>query len=102
MTSARRSVFLPDVPTIAESGYPGFDSVTWAAFFTTAGTPKEVIARLNAEIVRVLQLPDVKGTLLQNGFEVRTSTPEELGDAVAANIAKWARVVKAANIPKLN
>ncbi|MGK2899091.1 MAG: Bug family tripartite tricarboxylate transporter substrate binding protein [Burkholderiaceae bacterium] len=102
VTSARRSVFLPDVPTIAESGYPGFDSVTWAAFFTTAGTPKEVIARLNAEIVRVLQLPDVKGTLLQNGFEVRTSTPEELGDAVAADIAKWARVVKAANIPKLN
>lgn len=102
VTSARRSVFLPDVPTIAESGHPGFDSVTWAAFFTTAGTPKEVIARLNAEIVRVLQLPDVKGALLQNGFEVRTSTPEELGDAVAADIAKWARVVKAANIPKLN
>lgn len=102
VTSAKRTAFLPAVPSIAESGYPGFESVTWGAFFTTAGTPKDVITKLNTEIVKVLQLPEVKEKLLQNGFEVRTSTSEQLGEALAADIARWARVIKAANIPKLN
>jgi len=102
VTSARRSSLVPDIPTIAEAGYPGFESVAWTAFFAPAATPKEIVARLHAEIVRALQSPEVREKLAQSGLEVVTSSPEQLGELVEAEIAKWAKVFKAANLPKQN
>lgn len=100
VTSATRSVLLPDVPTIAESGYPGFEAGAWLGFFAPAGTPKEIIFKLHAEVVKTLQTPAVREKLLQSGIEVIGGTPEQLGEAVKAEIAKWSRVVKEANFPK--
>ncbi len=100
VTSATRSALLPEVPTVAESGYPGFEAGAWLGFFAPTGTPKEIIARLHTEVVRALQTPTVKEKLLQNGIEVIGGTPEQLGEAVKAEIAKWSRVVKEAGIAK--
>ena len=94
VTAAKRSPLLPDVPTVAEQGVAGFDVSAWFGVFTTAGTPKETVARLNAEIVRILNLPDVREKLLAIGMEPVTMTPEQFGDFVRAEIAKWAKVVK--------
>ncbi len=102
VTSAKRSVLAPEVPTVAESGYPGFEATGWTAFFAPAGTPKEITAKLHTEIVRILQTPEVKEKMLQIGLEVVGSTPEQLEEAVKVEVAKWARVIKAANIPKMN
>lgn len=102
VTSAKRSLMWPEAPTIAESGYPGFESTAWTAFFAPAGTPKEIIGRLHSEIVRVLQIPEVGEKLLNSGYEVVVGSPEQLGEEVKAEVAKWARVFKAANIPKAN
>lgn len=102
VASAKRSMLLPEVPTIAESGYPGFEAGGWVAFFAPAETPRDIIARLNIEIVQILQTPEVKEKLLQNGFEVVGGTPEQLGAVVKADIAKWARVFKEANLSKAN
>lgn len=102
VTSAKRSMMLPDAPTIAESGYPGFESTAWTAFFAPAGTPKEIIDKLHSEIVRVLQMPEVAEKLLNSGYEVVVGSSEQLGEEVKAEVAKWVRVFKAANIPKAN
>jgi tripartite-type tricarboxylate transporter receptor subunit TctC len=94
VTAARRSPLLPDVPTVAEQGVPGFDVSAWFGVFTTGGTPKEVVAKLNAEIVRILSLAEVREKLLAIGMEPVSMTPEQFGDFVRAEIAKWAKVVK--------
>lgn len=101
-TSAKRSSLAPDVPTIAEAGFPGFESVAWIAFYAPAGTPKDIVTKLHAEITRVLQTPETRERLAQSGLEVVTSSPEQLADLVKAEIAKWAKVFKAANLPKQN
>jgi tripartite-type tricarboxylate transporter receptor subunit TctC len=95
VTSARRQPGLPDVPTVAESGFPGFESDAWFAVFAPAGTPEAIVARLNADIRAVLAEPEVIARLKEQGFEVATSTPDELRRHVTAEIAKWAAVVKA-------
>jgi tripartite-type tricarboxylate transporter receptor subunit TctC len=95
VTSARRQPGLPDVPTVAESGFPGFESDAWFAVFAPAGTPAEIVARLNADIRAVLAQPEVVARLKEQGFEVATSTPDELRRHVTAEIAKWGAVVKA-------
>lgn len=102
VTCAERSALLPKTPTIAESGYPGFDGSAWYAFFAPAGTPKEIIAKLHTAIVLVLQMPEVREKLMDNGIEVLTSTPEQLGELVQVEVAKWRRVVKEANLPKVD
>jgi tripartite-type tricarboxylate transporter receptor subunit TctC len=102
VTSASRSSLAPDVPTIAEAGYPGFESGAWVAFFAPAGTPKEVVVRLHAEIARALQSPDVREKLAQSGLEVVSSSPEQLAELVKTEIAKWAKLFKAANLPRQN
>lgn len=102
LTAAKRSSLAPDVPTIAESGYPGFESVAWVAFFAPAATPKEIVAKLHTEISRALQTPEVKDRLAQSGLEVATGSPEQLGELVKAEIAKWTKVFKEANLPKQN
>ncbi len=95
VTGAKRSPLLPDVPTIAEQGLPGFDVSAWFGVFTTAGTPRPVVDRLNAEIVRILNLPDVREKLLGIGMEPVTNSPDQFAAYVQSEIAKWAQVVKA-------
>jgi tripartite-type tricarboxylate transporter receptor subunit TctC len=92
-TTATRSPAAPDVPTVAET-VPGFEATTWFALFAPAGTPKEVVARLNAEVLRVFRLPDVVEKLKGLGLEPWLSTPDELATYQAREIAKWAKVVK--------
>ena len=92
-TTSTRSAAAPDVPTVAET-VPGFEATTWFAMFAPAGTPKEVVARLNAELQRVFKLPDVADKLKALGLEPWISTPEELAAYQAREIVKWAKVVK--------
>jgi tripartite-type tricarboxylate transporter receptor subunit TctC len=92
-TTATRSAAAPDVPTVAET-VPGFEATTWFAMFAPAGTPKEIVARLNVEMQRVFKLPDVVDKLKTLGLEPWISTPEELARYQASEITKWAKVVK--------
>jgi tripartite-type tricarboxylate transporter receptor subunit TctC len=92
-TTATRSAAAPDVPTVAET-VPGFEATTWFAMFAPAGTPKEIVARLNAEMQRVFKLPDVVDKMKTLGLEPWISTPEELARYQASEITKWAKVVK--------
>ena len=85
---------LPDVPTAAESGMPEFEVDTWYGVLAPAGTPREIVARLNAELTRLMQSQDMRDRLATVGIEPMTSTPGEFGDFLAAEIAKWAKVVK--------
>jgi tripartite-type tricarboxylate transporter receptor subunit TctC len=97
VTSLNRSAVLPDIPTIAESGLPGFDAVGWFGVVVPAATPRDIVTRLNAEIVRGLAAADVKERISTLGAELVTSTPEELDRFNRAQIAQWAKVVKFAN-----
>ena len=92
-TTAKRSAAAADVPTVAET-VPGFEATTWFAVFAPVGTPREVVARLNAELQRIFKLPDVQEKLRALGLEPWISTPEELTRFQATEIVKWARVVK--------
>ena len=92
-TTAKRSPAAPDVPTVAET-VPGFEATTWFAVFAPAGTPKDVVARINAELVRVFKLPEVADKLKTIGLEPWISTPDELARYQASEIVKWAKVVK--------
>lgn len=92
-TTAKRSAAAPDVPTVAET-VPGFEATTWFAMFAPAGTPKDVVAKVNAEMQRVFKLPDVVDKLKTLGLEPWISSPEDLAKFQAAEISKWAKVVK--------
>ena len=92
-TTATRSAAAPDVPTVAET-VPGFEATTWFAMFAPAGTPRDIVLRINAEMQRVFKLPDVQDKLKALGLEPWISTPEELARFQAAEIVKWAKVVK--------
>ena len=92
-TTLKRSPAAPDVPTVAET-VPGFEATTWFAMFAPAGTPRDVVSRLNAELVRVFKLPDVADKLKGLGLEPWLSTPEELAAYQATEIVKWAKVVR--------
>ena len=95
ITSATRSAVAPEVPTFAEAGLGGYDLENWYGLMAPAGTPKAVIDKPNRETVRALQLPDVKERLNAQGFEVRTSTPDEFAAYLKTEIVKWAKIVKA-------
>src|SRR5207249_4493133 len=94
VTTARRFPLLPDIPTIAEAGYPGFEALAWNGILVAAGTPKPVIARLNAEINAVLKEPDVVQKLHAQGFDLIGGTPEEFGALIKGESDKWAPVIK--------
>jgi tripartite-type tricarboxylate transporter receptor subunit TctC len=98
VSAGQRSPALPDTPTIAEGGLPGFSVLDWQGLFATTRTPPDVVKKLNAEVVRILALPDVVERLTAAGVEIRTSTAEEWGSFVRSEIAKWAKVVKAAGV----
>jgi tripartite-type tricarboxylate transporter receptor subunit TctC len=100
VTGATRWQGLPDVPTVEEGGVPGFDVSSWAGLATTAGTPRAIIERLNAEVKKALQVPEVRARLESFGGEVRASTPEEMRDRVASEVQRWSKVIADANIPK--
>ncbi len=98
VTSAKRAGAFPNVPTMAESGVPGYDVVSWQAIFAPAGTPKPIVDRLYAEISRILKEPDVQERLAKLGLDPSGMPPAELAAFQKAEIEKWAKVVKAANI----
>jgi len=98
VTAPKRSPAEPQVPTISEAGIPGFAVLDWQGLFTTAKTPPAIVNKLNAEVVRILALPDVVEKLAVAGVEIQTSTPREWGDFVKSEIAKWGKVVKEAGI----
>jgi tripartite-type tricarboxylate transporter receptor subunit TctC len=93
-TSAKRSPAAPDIPTIAEQGLPGFEATSWFAIFAPANTPKDIVAKLNAEVLRVFKLPDVQDKLKTLGLDAILSSPDELSAYQQAEIRKWAKVVK--------
>lgn len=95
VTSVDRSAALPTVPTIAESGFPGFEAVGWFGVVAPAATTKEVVAKLNSEMVRILGLPDIKERINSLGAEVVPTSPERFDQFNRAQIALWAKVVKA-------
>ncbi len=97
-TGTTRSAFLPEVPTVAESGYPGYEATNWYAYVAPAKTPKDIVERLNREIVRALGSPEVKELLAKQGLEPKPSTPEELARTMEREYATWGRVVKEAKI----
>jgi len=94
VTSATRSGALPDLPTIAEQGVAGFESGSWFALFAPAGTPKEIVARLNQETIKALNAPEVRETLTAQGAEPGGGTPEDLTRLVRDDIEKWSKVVQ--------
>ena len=94
VTSAKRSPVMPDVKTIAESGVTGFDTSTWYGLFAPGGTPRAVVDKLNAEVVRILQLPDVRERLAAEAFELPADTPDQFAAIVKGEMARWAKLVK--------
>jgi tripartite-type tricarboxylate transporter receptor subunit TctC len=98
VSSSKRVASIPDVPTVAEAGLKDFVTGSWQGVVAAAGTPKEIIGRLNSEISRILGTPDMKENLAKQGAEVYTMTPEQLGNWLKTEIDKWAKVVKAANL----
>jgi len=98
VTTAGRSKALPEVPTLSEAGLPGFEIGSWFGLLAPAGTPAAIIARLNAEAVKLLTRTDVNATLGAQGLEVASSTPEQFGAHIKSEIAKFTRIAKAAGI----
>lgn len=94
VTSAQRSPQLPDVPTFAEAGLPGFESYAWYGFFAPANTPKDIIARLNSETLKIMKQPEFQKILQDTGSDFVGDTPENFRAFVAAEAVKWAKVVK--------
>jgi tripartite-type tricarboxylate transporter receptor subunit TctC len=97
IASTRKSSIMPELPTL-DSMYPRFDADNWYAMFVTAGTPREIVTRLNGEIVRVLQSPDMRDAITRDGAEPVGSSPEELGAYFKKEVEKYAKVVRAANV----
>jgi tripartite-type tricarboxylate transporter receptor subunit TctC len=98
VTSTRRAAALPDIPTFAESGVPGYDVTSWFGLFAPAKTPQDVIAKLNAEVVRIVALPETVKHLEKSGLAAASNTPAEFTAFIQREIDKWTKVVKAAGI----
>ena len=98
VTSRERSAAAPNLPTVAESGVPGYEVSAWFGVFAPAGTPAGAVARLNAELARIMRLADVRERLASQGADAITSTPEQFAAYVRDEIAKWSRVVKSSGM----
>jgi tripartite-type tricarboxylate transporter receptor subunit TctC len=98
ITSKRRSQILPDVPTMAEAGYPEIEGDSWVGVLVPAGTPKDIISLLNHEIVKIIALPDMKARLGELGYDPVGSTPEEFAARIKVEIEMWRKVIRAAKI----
>lgn len=99
VTGAKREPSIPDVPTVAESGVPGYEFSIWFGLFAPAATPPAIITRLNQAVIKALAVPETRQKLARTGVNAETSTPAELRKHLESEIAKWAKVVKAAGIP---
>ena len=98
VTSSARSPAAPELPTIAEAALPGYSVTNWIGLFAPAGTPRDAVSKLNGEIIRIMQAPDIQKRLANEGAKFTAKTPEEFGAFVRSEIAKWAKVVKDAGI----
>jgi tripartite-type tricarboxylate transporter receptor subunit TctC len=94
VTTIKRAALMPNIPTIAESGLPGFDANNWYGLLAPAKTPRPIIMRLNAEVTKVLAIPEVKDFLFNQGLDPAPGTPEQFGAYIKSEITKWAKVVK--------
>ena len=102
VTSGKRSPIVPNLPTIAEAGVPGFESSIWFGFFVPAGTPREITQKLNTDIAHVLKDPAVQAAMMKQGLEVVAGTPAEFGAVVKSEVAKWRKVIEDNNIKPEN
>lgn len=98
LTTARRSATVPDIPTIAESGLPGFDISAWHGLFAPAGTPPPILARMSREVVKALKSPDTEKRFIAQGVDVIASSPEEFAAFIRQDVAKYEKLIKTANI----
>ena len=98
VTTTTRAPALPDLPTMAEAGLKGYETSTWGGLLAPAGTPAEVVARLNAEALRALASPEVREKLAAVGIEPGGGTPAQLGAFIQSEMQRWARVVQAAGV----
>jgi tripartite-type tricarboxylate transporter receptor subunit TctC len=98
VTTAKRSRLMPDLPTVVESGLPGYDVTTWFGLVAPSGTPREIVTKLNTEVVRILQAPEVKERLETQAADPVGNTPEEFAAIIRADIAKWGEVIKLAGV----
>jgi tripartite-type tricarboxylate transporter receptor subunit TctC len=98
VTSRKRSAAAPDIPTMDELGYPGFEAVPWFGLLAPAGTPPAIIEKIHREAVRVLAMPDVRKRLEDLGLDVIGSSPAEFGALIAKEIPEWGKVIKEAGI----
>jgi len=96
--STQRISAIADIPTVAESGVPGFENVTWYGMFAPAKTPREIVNKLNAQVVRILAEPDMAQRLSSQGAEPRSSTPDELAKFMRVEFERWAKVIKSAGV----
>lgn len=94
VTTAKRSSLIPELPTLSETGLPGFDIYTWWGFMAPAGTPKEIVAKWNAEVTRILASAEMKAFFAQQGAEPAADTPEQFAALIKSEIAKYAKIVK--------
>jgi len=94
VTTEKRLDTLPDTPTVAELGYPDYEISSWQGLFAPAGTPKDVVAKLNAEVVRILNLPEIRDGIIKQGATPAAGTPEAFADKVQSEIAKWKKVIE--------
>jgi tripartite-type tricarboxylate transporter receptor subunit TctC len=97
-TLALRLAVLPDLPTVAESGYPGFESTAWVGLLAPAGTPKTIIEQLNAQVLKVMALPETRERMAGFGAEITTSTPDQFGAHIRSEIDKLGKVIRDARI----
>ena len=98
VTSPERAVALPDVPTVAEAGVPGYEAVSWFGILAPAGTPEEIIDKLNTDIVAVIKKPEIQARLIELGTIPGGNTPEEFAAFIQAELEKWTKVITAAGI----
>ena len=98
VSSLQRVAVIPELPTLAESGFPGFEAVSWFGLLAPAGTPAPVIAKLNGDIAKIAAQADMQERLAQLGLTAAVTSPDELGAIIKTDIAKWAKVIKDANI----
>ena len=98
VSSAKRATVLPEVPSVAESGYPTFDATTWTGIFAPAATPKEIIAKLHGDIIKVLQRQSVRDRFAAQGSEVVAGTPEQLAAFMRKETALFAKIIRSENI----
>ena len=97
-SGAQRSALAPDVPTVAEAGVPGYELTVWFGLVAPAGTPREVVQKLNAEVAKILAMPDVRERFMAQGVEPLGSTPEQFGEHIKAQMTKWSKVVRDAGV----